>query len=57
MHNATQEFNRLIDLSGGPYDLTVWIKADADLDGTFDAICDLTGERLSVNGWLFEVVE
>jgi hypothetical protein len=46
-------FDRLIDLTGGPYDLTVWVKADADLDDQFEAICDDTGERLSINGWLF----
>ena len=46
-------FDRLIDLTGGPYDLTVWVKADANLDDQFEAICDDTGERLSINGWLF----
>ena len=49
------DFNRLIDLTSFAADLTVWVKADTDLDGTFEAICDLTGETLSINGWLFEV--
>jgi len=49
-------FTNLIDLTGGPYDLTVWVQPGADLDSTFEAICDDTGERLSINGWLFEVV-
>lgn len=49
-------FNRLIDLTSSAYDLTVWVEAGADLDGTFEAICDDTGERLRVNGWMFEVV-
>lgn len=52
----TSEFNRLIDLTSASRDLTVWVRADADLDGSFDAICDATGEPLRVNGWLFEVV-
>lgn len=50
-------FTNLIDLTSGAVDLTVWVKPGADLDGRFDAICDLTGERLWVNGWMFEVVE
>ena len=47
------DFTRLIELTGGHYDLTVWVRADVDLDSTFEAICDVTGDRLSVNGWLF----
>lgn len=50
-------FTNLIAITGGHYDLTVWVRPDADLDGTFDAICDDTGERLRVNGWMFEIVE
>ena len=49
------DFNRLIDLTSSAVDLTVWVKADADLDDAFEAIFDLTGEPLSINGWLFEV--
>lgn len=50
-------FIRLIDLTSSAVDLTVWVEADADLDGEFDAICDDTGERLKVNGWMFEVIQ
>lgn len=53
----TSEFNRLIDLTSTACDLTVWVRPNTDLDGSFDAICDATGEALRVNGWLFEVVE
>lgn len=49
-------FTNLIDLTSAAVDLTVWVQPGADLDGTFDAICDDTGERLRVNGWLFELV-
>jgi hypothetical protein len=50
-------FTNLIALTSGAADLPVWVKPGVDLDGRFDAICDLTGERLWVNGWMFEVVE
>lgn len=50
-------FSRLIDLTSEAYDLTVWVKADADMDGQFEAICDDTGERLAINGWMFEVAQ
>lgn len=53
----TSDFTRLIDLTSTTHDLTVWVRPDADLDGTFEAVCDLTGETLSINGWLFEVSE
>lgn len=46
-------FTRLIELLGGQYDLTVWVRPNTDLDSRFEAICDVTGERLSINGWLF----
>lgn len=36
-------------------DLTGEVADDADLDGTFVLICDETGERLAVNGWLFNI--
>lgn len=49
----TQAFTRLIHLTSDAVDLSVWIKPDADLDSTFTAICDDTGETLRVNGWLF----
>lgn len=51
------DFTRLIDLTSGAVDLTVWVRAGTDLDDAFEAICDDTGERLRVNGWMFEVVE
>lgn len=54
--NVPPAFSRLIDLTSGPYDLTVWIKPDADLDGQFEAISDDDGERLSINGWMFELI-
>lgn len=38
---------------GGPYTLELRIPVDADLDGTFMAVCLETGETLSINGWLF----
>jgi len=53
--NLPTGFDRLIDLIGGACDLTVWVRAEADLDGEFEAICDDTGDRLRVNGWMFEV--
>lgn len=52
-----QEFSRLIDLTAGHCDLTVWVRPDTDLDSRFEAICDISGERLAINGWMFEVVE
>lgn len=55
-HNVPPAFSRLIDLTSGPYDLTVWIKPDTDLDGQFEAISDDDGERLSINGWMFELI-
>ncbi|GEM_PF-1881526 len=51
------EFSRLIDITNGEHDLTVWVRPDFDIDGQFDAICDDTGERLTINGWFFEIVE
>ena len=35
------------------YTLELYVKPDADLDDRFPAICAETGDRLSVNGWLF----
>jgi TusA-related sulfurtransferase len=32
-----------------------WIKPDANLDGRFTLVCAETGERLTVNGWLFTI--
>lgn len=50
------EFSHLIDISNGTYDLTLWVRPDFDIDSQFDAICDDTGERLTINGWFFEVI-
>lgn len=44
-------------MSGGLYDLDVTVDDDADLDSTFTAICNDTGETLRVNGWLFSEIE
>lgn len=50
------EFSRLIDITNGTHDLTLWVRSDFEIDGQFDAICDDTGERLTINGWFFEVI-
>ena len=43
----------LIDIGGCELDVTVdGTIDDVDLDGTFIALCNDTGERLRVNGWL-----
>jgi hypothetical protein len=52
-----QEFTRLIDLTAGHCDLTVWVRPDTDLDSRFEGVCDISGERLAINGWMFVVVE
>lgn len=36
-------------------DLVGEVADDADLDGTFELVCEDTGERLAVNGWLFHI--
>lgn len=41
-------------MSNGVYDLDVLVDDDADLDGSFDAVCVETGETLRINGWLIE---
>lgn len=41
----------------GPYTLDVTFSADADLDGTFSAVCNDTGDKLSINGWLIEDID
>jgi hypothetical protein len=51
--NVSQAFSRLINLTSDAVDLSVWIKPNTDLDSSFTAICDDTGETLRVNGWLF----
>lgn len=39
-------------ISDGTTDFDVFVDADADLDGTFDAIDAETGERVRINGWM-----
>jgi len=48
-------FTQAIYADGGAVDLELWVSPDADLDGTFPAICRDTGELLRVNGWLFAI--
>jgi hypothetical protein len=44
-------------ISNGMYDLDVLVADDADLDGTFEAICIDTGDTLRINGWQANVIE
>lgn len=44
---------RHIQLESDMYDFEVEVDDDVDLDGTFDALCVETGERLRINGWMF----
>lgn len=44
-------------MSDGTNDLDVLVDENADLDGTFEAICVETGDRLRVNGWLISDIE
>lgn len=39
--------------SSSDNDLSLAFASGADLDGSFDATCLDTGERLTVNGWLY----
>jgi hypothetical protein len=41
----------------GPYSLDLSVDDETDLDGTFDAVDNDTGERLRVNGWLIDSTE
>lgn len=41
----------------GFYSLDVTVSPDADLDGTFTARCNDTGETLRINGWLIDSIE
>jgi hypothetical protein len=52
-------YTQQVIAEGGEYSLTFWTRPEADLDGTFRAIDDDTGEHLAVNGWLWslEVVQ
>ncbi|MCP3730424.1 hypothetical protein M9978_08280 [Sphingomonas sp. MG17] len=44
-------------ISDGMTDFDVYVADDADLDGTFDAICAEDGERVRINGWQAETIE
>tara|TARA_R100001129_G_scaffold175946_1_gene149453 strand:+ start:426 stop:599 length:174 start_codon:yes stop_codon:yes gene_type:complete len=41
----------LIEFADGS-SLEVSVAPDADLDGSFTATCNFTGEALTINGWL-----
>lgn len=45
----------LIDM--GPYSLDVIVDEDADTDAEFNAVCNDTGERLRIKGWLIDSME
>lgn len=51
------EFSKRVELESTFHYLVVWVRPDTDLESSFDAICDDTGETLRINGWLFEEVE
>lgn len=44
-----------VEMSGGAYDLRLWVEPDADLDDLFVATCADTGDCLHVRGWLMTV--
>lgn len=50
-------YTRAVFATGGDYDLYLWVKPDADLDGTFRAYDEDEDEWLRVNGWLFDIEE
>lgn len=50
-------YTRPITASDSLSDLTLWIHPATDLDDQFTAICDLTGDKLMVNGWACNIVE
>lgn len=41
----------LIYVSDGFTDFQGWVNRDADLDGTFELLCEETGEVFRINGW------
>ncbi|KQX19348.1 MULTISPECIES: hypothetical protein [unclassified Sphingomonas] len=53
----SNEPKRSATIEMGPYTLDVTFSADADLDGTFEAVCNDTGEILRINGWLIEDID
>jgi hypothetical protein len=50
-------FTRHVFASSSEYDFNLFVRPDADLDGTFEAYDDDGGEMLRVNGWLFTIEE
>lgn len=47
----------LVDIAGTELDVMVEGDIDnTDLDGTFIGVCNDTGERLSINGWLADYI-
>jgi hypothetical protein len=54
-HLRVEVIRALIEI--GDCSLDVTYSADVDLDGTFTATCNDTGETLSINGWLIDSIE
>jgi hypothetical protein len=48
-------YTKEIHMAGGEYDLSLLIKPDADLDGSFKAWDMDEQEYIKVNGWLFSI--
>lgn len=44
-------------ISDGMTDFDVLVADDADLDGSFDAICVEDGERVRIHGWMADTIE
>lgn len=42
---------QLIFVSDGLTDFQGFVDRDADLDGTFELLCEETGEVFRINGW------
>lgn len=55
LNAAANGFTRRVELTSWTVDLNVWVAPETDLETAFAAICDDTGESLTVNGWLFDV--
>jgi len=49
----TWPLSYLVTADSDEYTLELWVKPDADLDGTFRAWDEDESEWLKVNGWLF----
>jgi len=44
-------------MTDGTNDLDLMVEDGTDLEGAFDAICNDTGERLRVRGWMITDLE